>query len=191
MGLNSAKVIEICNHYIPKNTTYVIDGGNTAVWAHLYLLLKKESLIVSTYKFGMLGAGISQAIGASFVNNNIVVCFTGDGAMGFHPQEIETAVRYKRKIIYIVFCDKQWGMVKLNQSFSLKPIKTLLFKHLNPKENINTDFGEIDFAKLAESMGALGKRVRNEQELTTSLKECLEFSHCSVIHVDVDPVLHM
>ena len=190
-GLNSARVIHICNQYIPSNCTFVIDGGNTAVWAHFYIKLKEEDTIISTYKFGMLGAGISQAIGASFATNNIVVCFIGDGAMGFHPQEIETAVRYRRKIIYLVFCDKQWGMVKLNQSFALKPLKTLLLKHLKPEENINTDFEEIDFAKLACSMGALGKRAKNEQELITALKECLDFPHCSVIHIDVDPVLHM
>ncbi|MFN3604283.1 MAG: thiamine pyrophosphate-binding protein [Leptonema sp. (in: bacteria)] len=190
--INSGKAIETCNRILPENTTYVIDGGNTAVWTHFYLELKKENSIISTYKFGMLGAGISQAIGASYAKNNeIVVCFTGDGAMGFHPQEIETAVRYKRKIIYIVFCDKQWGMVKLNQSFSLKPLKTILFKHLSPKENINTDFEEIDFAKLAESMGAKGKRVQNIQTLEIALKECLDFPHCSVIHLDVDPIQHM
>jgi acetolactate synthase-1/2/3 large subunit len=148
--------------------------------------------MISTYKFGMLGAGVSQAIGASYAkNNDIVVCLIGDGAMGFHPQEIETAVRYKRKIIYIVFCDKQWGMVKINQSFALKPIKTLVFKHLSPEENINTDFGEIDFAKLAESMGAKGIRINNLSNIKNVLRECFDFPHCSVIHADIDPVKHM
>ena len=190
--IHPAQLIQACNEYLPENTTYVIDGGNTAVWSHFYLEIKKTMTMISTYKFGMLGAGVSQAIGASYAkNNDIVVCLIGDGAMGFHPQEIETAVRYKRKIIYIVFCDKQWGMVKINQSFALKPIKTLVFKHLSPEENINTDFGEIDFAKLAESMGAKGIRINNLSNIKNVLRECFDFPHCSVIHADIDPVKHM
>ncbi len=190
--IHPAKLITECNETLPENTTFVIDGGNTAVWAHFYIQLKQELSMISTYKFGMLGAGVSQAIGASYAKpNDVIVCLIGDGAMGFHPQEIETAVRYKRKIIYIVFCDKQWGMVKINQSFALKPLKTLIFKHLSPEENINTDFGEIDFAKLAESMGAKGIRVSSHSQIKQAIGECLKFPHCSVIHADIDPVKHM
>jgi acetolactate synthase-1/2/3 large subunit len=190
--IHPGQLILKCNHFLPKNTTYVIDGGNTAVWSHFFLDIKQENSLISTYKFGMLGAGVSQAIGASYAKeNDIIVCFIGDGAMGFHPQEIETAVRYKRKIIYIVFCDKQWGMVKINQSFALKPLKTLLFKHLSPEENINTDFNEIDFAKLAESMGANGIRINHLENIKQVIEECLKFPHCSVIHADVDPIKHM
>ena len=29
------------------------------------------------------------------------------------------------QILYIVLADKQWGMVKMNQQFTLKPLKTL------------------------------------------------------------------
>ncbi|GIX42004.1 MAG: acetolactate synthase large subunit [Leptospiraceae bacterium] len=190
--VHPAQLILACNKYFPDNTTYVIDGGNTAVWSQFYLDIKQENSMISTYKFGMLGAGVSQAIGASYAKeNDVIVCLIGDGAMGFHPQEIETAVRNKRKIIYIVFCDKQWGMVKINQSFALRPLKTLLFKHLSPEENINTDFGDIDFAKLAESMGAKGFRINQLDNIKEIIEECLNFSHCSVIHVDVDPVKHM
>ena len=52
-----------------------------------------------------------------------VCCIIGDGAMGFHPQEVETAVRNDAQVIYIVLCDKQWGMVKMNQQFMLQPVQ--------------------------------------------------------------------
>lgn len=190
--IHPAQLVWQCNESLPENTTYVVDGGNTAIWSHFFIKLKKELSMISTYKFGMLGAGVSQAIGASFAKpDDVIVCLIGDGAMGFHPQEIETAVRYKRKIIYIVFCDKQWGMVKINQSFALKPLKTMIFKHLSPEENINTDFGEIDFAKLAESMGAKGIRINNNSQIKQAIEECLKYPYCSVIHADIDPVKHM
>ncbi len=44
------------------------------------------------------------------------MCIIGDGAMGFHLQEIETAVRHDLPVVYLVLCDKQWGMVKFTQA---------------------------------------------------------------------------
>jgi acetolactate synthase-1/2/3 large subunit len=111
--------------------------------------------------------------------------------MGFHPQEIETAVRNKLKPIYVVACDRQWGMVKMNQQFALKPIKTLIKKSLGPHETINADLGEIRFDLLAQSMGAHGERVSTPAEFKKALERSLAADKCAVIHVDVNPVKHM
>ena len=37
--------------------------------------------------------------------------------------------------IYLVLCDKQWGMVKMNQQFALKPIKTLIRKYARSRRD--------------------------------------------------------
>ncbi len=95
------------------------------------------------------------------------------------------------KMLSMVLCDKQWGMVKMNQQFALRPIKTLIKKSLGPEETINADLGEIEFDKLAESMGAHGERVSNLQQLELALKRSLAAEKCAVIHIDVDPVKHM
>jgi acetolactate synthase-1/2/3 large subunit len=93
--------------------------------------------------------------------------------------------------LYLVLCDRQWGMVKMNQQFALKPLKTLIRKSLSPDETINADLGEIRFDKMAESMGAHGERVSGPEELEPALRRCLEAGRCAVVHVDVDPVAHM
>jgi acetolactate synthase-1/2/3 large subunit len=120
-----------------------------------------------------------------------VYCIIGDGAMGFHPQEVETAVRNHLPVIYIVLCDKQWGMVKMNQQFTLKPFKTLIRKSLSPEETINADLGEIQFDRLAQSMGAHGERVARLDQLRPALERSIASGKCAVVHVDVDPVAHM
>ena len=140
----------------------------------------------------MLGAGVAQALGAKRAcPDKQVYCVIGDGAMGFHPQEIETAVRNHLPVIYLVLCDKQWGMVKMNQQFALKPLKALVFKSLGPDETINTDLGEIEFDALARSMGAHGERVSDAKQLRPAIERSLASGRCAVIHVDVDPVKHM
>lgn len=190
--MNSAIIPATVQQVVPKDTPVIFDGGNTTIWANFYYQIEKPGSVFSTFKFGMLGAGTAQALGAAVANpGKPVVCMIGDGAMGFHPQEIETAVRNNLQVIYIVFCDKQWGMVKMNQHFALKPVKTLIKKTLSPEESIKSDLGEIKFDKLAESMGAHGERVSDPKDLKPALERALATGKCAVIHCDVNPVQHM
>ena len=190
--LNSAQIPHLANKVFPKNTPLVIDGGNTAIWTNFYYEVNDEMPLLSTFKFGMLGAGLGQALGAAVAKpDGPVLCIIGDGAMGFHPQEIETAVRNNLHVVFIVLCDKQWGMVKMNQHFALRPLKTMWKKTLEPHESINTDLGEIRFDLVAEAMGAHGEYVETIAELENALKTSIEVGKCTVIHAEVDPVKHM
>ncbi|MDE2380316.1 thiamine pyrophosphate-binding protein, partial [Bradyrhizobium sp.] len=190
--MNPAHIGNVCSDVFPEDTVLVADGGNAAIWAMFYHQVKVPNTVLSTFKFGMLGAGMAQAVGAAVARpGKPVCCIIGDGAMGFHPQEIETAVRNKAQIVFIVLCDKQWGMVKMNQQFMLRPFKTMLFKHLGPEETIKADLGEIEFDKLGQSMGAYGARVSDPKQLKPELERALASGKCAVIHVDVDPVKHM
>ena len=185
-------VASICRQFFDDDAVVIFDGGNTAVWGNFYHEVRTPNTILSTHHFGMLGAGVGQALGASVARpNSPVYCIIGDGAFGFHPQEIETAVRNNLRPIFLVCSDKQWGMVKINQQFALKPIKTMIKKSLSPEETINTDLGEIEFDKLARSMGGHGERVSDPEELVPAIERSLNSGKCSVIHVDVDPVKHM
>jgi acetolactate synthase I/II/III large subunit len=158
----------------------------------MYTASRVPNTILSTFKMGMLGAGVAQATGAAVARpDHPVCCIIGDGAMGFHPQEVETAVRNGLRVVYVVVCDRQWGMVKMNQQFMLKPVKTLIRKSLGPGETIKADLGEIRFDLLGESMGAYGERVADPRELRPALERALASGGCAVVHVDVDPVKHM
>lgn len=190
--MHPGQVATICQKVFRDDTLLVIDGGNTAIWANFYHQVRRPNTVLSTFKFGMLGAGVSQALGAQVAApDKRVCCIIGDGAMGFHPQEVETAVRNNLKPIYLVLCDRQWGMVKINQQFALKPLTTFLTKSLPESDTINTDLGEIRFDDLARSMGAHGERVDRASDLAPAIKRALAADRCAVIHVDVDRVAHM
>ncbi len=188
----TAHVGAICRQIFDDDAIATFDGGNSAVWGHFFHEVRVPNTQLATHHFGHLGAGVGQALGAAVARpDKQVYCITGDGAMGFNPQEIETAVRNNLKVIFLVCCDKQWGMVKMNMSFALKPLKTLIKKSLTPEETINTELSEIAFDKLAEAMGAHGERVADPAELQPAIERCLAAGKCSVIHVDVDPTKHM
>ena len=188
----TAHVGAICRKVFDDDAVVIFDGGNTAVWGNFFHEVRVPNTQLATHHFGHLGAGVGQALGAAVARpDKQVYCIIGDGAMGFNPQEIETAVRNDLKVIFLVCCDKQWGMVKMNMSFALKPLKTLIKKSLSPEETINTELSEIAFDKLAEAMGAHGERVADPAELQPAIERCLAAGKCSVIHVDVDPTKHM
>jgi acetolactate synthase-1/2/3 large subunit len=190
--MHPAHIGAVCRELFPPESVLVADGGNATIWAMFYHQVLVPNTLLSTFKFGMLGAGMAQAVGAAIARpGKPVCCIIGDGAMGFHSQEVETAVRNKAQVIYIVLCDKQWGMVKMNQQFTLRPLKTLLFKHLDADETINADLGEIEFDKLGQAMGAYGERVSDPAQLKPALARALAAGRCAVIHIDVDPVKHM
>ncbi|OCS86775.1 thiamine pyrophosphate-binding protein [Caryophanon tenue] len=190
--INPARVPNAIGKVFPKHTPLVMDGGNTVIWANFYYTVNDVMPLHSTFKFGMLGAGVGQALGVAVAKPNTpVVCIIGDGAMGFHPQEIETAIRNHLHVVYIVMCDKQWGMVKMNQHFALRPLKTMLKKTLDPHESINADLGEIRFDLVAEAMGAHGEYVTHPNQLEEAMQRSIEVGKCTVIHVEVDPVKHM
>jgi acetolactate synthase-1/2/3 large subunit len=167
-----------------------IDGGNTAVWCAHYYRNARPDAIHSTFKFGMLGAGVGQALGLKAAHpDRPVACIIGDGAMGMHPQEVETAVRERLPVIYLVLCDRQWGMVKLTQQVGIGELRTAM--GIESEGTVNTDFEEIRFDQLAESMGALGLRVAAPAELEEALQRALDSGRPAVIHVDVDPAAHL
>lgn len=191
-GISPADVPVLCQQSLPEDTLWVLDGGNTTVWSHFFLQARTPASILTTFKLGMLGAGVAQALGAKVAHpDRTVCCLIGDGAMGFHPQEIETAVRNDLQVIYVVFVDRAWGMVKIGQHFATRPIKTLVRKQLDESETFNADFSEIRFDDLARSMGAHGERVTVPAELKPALQRSLASGKPAVLHVDVDPVNHM
>ncbi len=192
MPMHSARVPDTCQRVLGDDAVMVVDGGNTSIWAHFFTQVRSPASVFTTPKMGMLGAGCSQVLAAKVAYpDRPVYCVIGDGAMGFHPQEIETAVRHDLPVIWLVLCDKQWGMVKINQQFALKPVKTLIKKTLSPEETINADLGEIAFDELARSMGAFGERVADPAGLEGALRRAVASGRPAVIHVDVDPVAHM
>ena len=194
--LHSANVPLVCREVFDDDALLVIDGGNTAVWTNLFHENRTPGCVLSTFKFGMLGAGMGQALGAQIARpGRQVYCIIGDGAMGMHPQEIETAVRNELPIVFLVLCDRQWGMVKFSQGMATDAETMLEKKALPPEQTLNTDLGEIRFDRLAESMGAHGEHVSRACDLRPALERCLavggETRRPSVVHVDVDRVAHL
>ncbi len=193
--LHTAHLPALMQRVLPDDTVLVLDGGTTPVWGALYHEVRRPHSVLSTLgKFGMLGAGVPQALGAKAAEpDRFVACLTGDGAFGFHPQEIETAVRAGLPILVVVAVDLAWGMVKTTQEMTIDSERLFAEGGLPDEMHINTDFSPIRYDLMAQSMGARGLRVSASDALEDTLaqaRDLVQQGHPVVVHVDVDKVAH-
>jgi acetolactate synthase-1/2/3 large subunit len=98
-------------------------------------------------------------------------------------------VREKLPVVYVVLCDRQWGMVKLTQQFGIGELRAAM--GIEGEGTINTDFEEVRFHEVAQAMGAHGERVSAPGDLRGVLQRALDSGRPAVIHVDVDPAAHL
>ena len=176
---------------LPADTIFVLDGGNTVLWGSFISCLAPNTRL-STWHMGHLGSGQGYALGAAAARPATKVClFTGDGAMGFHMQELETAVRYGLNIMFVIVADKQWGMVKINQMVNMEQHKERYPNALKATGCVNTDLGPIAWAELAKAVGMPGENAKTVEEFQAAAARFAALKGPSLIQIDVDPVAHM
>jgi acetolactate synthase I/II/III large subunit len=182
---------------MPDDTIWVFDGGNTTVWSNFHHRARVPRSVLSTFKFGMLGAGMGQALGAAVAAPDRRVCvIIGDGAFGMHPTEVESAVRLGLPIVFVVLVDGQWGMVKMSQQIQAHPIATVVHKMLTnstiPDDMIEyADFAPARYDLLAEALGAHGEHVADSADLEAALERARDCGGPAVVQVDVHHVEHL
>jgi acetolactate synthase-1/2/3 large subunit len=85
----------------------ILDGGEFAQWAQACLTAPNR---VSNGVAGAIGAGLPFAVAARLAQPDApVIAIMGDGTFGFHPAEIDTAVRYRLPFVAIVGNDARWN----------------------------------------------------------------------------------
>jgi acetolactate synthase-1/2/3 large subunit len=108
-----------------------------------------------------------------------VVCFTGDGGFWYHLQELETAVRCGIPTVTVVNNNNSLNQETtiFRQAYGGKPSK---------KQGEMWHFSQVNFATIAESMGALGIRVTKPGELRSALDRAISSGRPVVVEVMSD-----
>ncbi|MEZ4618883.1 MAG: thiamine pyrophosphate-binding protein, partial [Caldilineaceae bacterium] len=160
---------------LPSNAILVSDTGHSGIWTGTMLDLRhpEQSYIRCA---GSLGWGLPAAMGAKCAApDRPVLCFTGDGGIWYHIGELETAVRCGINTVTVV-----------NNNHSLNQEKRGV-EAIYGGQSTGSDelwlFPETNFAKIAESMGALGLTVHKPSELAGALDQAFAANRPVVIDV--------
>ena len=158
--VNPGRMVQIVRDFFPREAITVMDGGNTSLWTASYNPILSPRSYLYTAKFGHLGTGLPYAIGAKLAApDRPVYLISGDGAIGFNIQELETAARYHLPIIVVVVCDRGWGMERSSQMFGM--LDELVECELHP----GTRYDQV-----AEAFGCHGELVEDIDQLRPALE---------------------
>ncbi|HCU8320591.1 TPA: acetolactate synthase AlsS [Staphylococcus aureus] len=172
--LHPVEIIESMQKVLTDETTVTVDVGSHYIWmARNFRSYNPRHLLFSN---GMqtLGVALPWAISAALVRPNTqVVSVAGDGGFLFSSQDLETAVRKNLNIIQLIWNDGKYNMVEFQEETKYK-------------RSSGVDFGPVDFVKYAESFGAKGLRVTNQEELEAAIKEGYETDGPVLIDIPVN-----
>jgi acetolactate synthase-1/2/3 large subunit len=164
---------------MPDDAIVLVDTGHAGMWMSQYFDLTQpgQDYLRSC---GHLGWSFSAGIGAKCaVPGRPVIAFTGDAGLYYHLGEIETAVRWNINSVTIVN-DNCGG----NQS--KRGFDRAYGGESTPRSRRMWTYADVDLARLATDMGALGIRVDKPGDLRPSLERALEADRPAVIDVRTD-----
>ncbi len=195
-GVTPEKIINTINETFSESIV-VTDVGQHQMWTTQYLEMNEYKQLLTSGGLGTMGYGFPAAIGAQFGNpDKTVICISGDGGMQMNIQEMATAVAWELPLILCIFNNSCLGMVRQWQKlfYGKRYSSTCLRGGKNCKSHCSglniseanssgTDSSGVssscpayspDFVKLAESYGAYGIRVENEEDIRSAFLQAME-----------------
>jgi acetolactate synthase-1/2/3 large subunit len=160
---------------LPPGTTVVTDGGEVATWAANALTAVAVRRSMPSGYQGHLGIGTGFTIGVHKAEpERRVVQITGDGAIGFHLQELDTMVRHGLPIVSIVMNNQSWGMSLQGQRVIFGPDVELI-----------SLLGPTPYEKVAEAFGAYGERVDRPEDVGPAVRRALDSGKPALLNVAI------
>lgn len=123
--------------------------------------------------FACLGSALPMTLGAKLGwPDRQMVCLCGDGGFTFNASELETAVREKLSATVVIFDDQSYGSIRAIQKNRYGRV-------------VGADFGEVDFAALARSLGAQGQTIARPAEFEQAFARALASDQMTVLDVRI------
>ena len=170
MPLRVEPVFKEINRIAEKDAVFVCDVGNVTIYGVRFLNMNNKQQFTTSGFFATMGYGVPGGIGAklSFPKRQVFT-LNGDGGFAMVMQDIITQVKYQLPIINIVFSNASLGFIDAEQEDTKQP-------------KYGVDLMDVDYAKVAEAMGARAFTVTKREEL----KRVFDEAKASKIPVLID-----
>jgi acetolactate synthase-1/2/3 large subunit len=169
---------ELTRH-VPDDAIVVADTGHAGMWmgGMFDLTSPRQSYMRSA---GHLGWAFPAGLGAKCAcPQRPVVTFTGDAGFWYHIAEVETAARWNINAVTVVNNNGSGNQSKRGFDRVYGGQQTAKAREL-------WTFSKVDFARIAQDMGALGIRVEQASAFPAALAQALVADRPAVIDVVTD-----
>jgi len=172
------RVVAELQRLLPEDAILIADPGTPCPYFSAFYEQRHAGRhFISNRAHGALGYSLSAAIGAAIGRPGVkCVAAMGDGAFGFTVGELETVMRLKLPITFIVFSNAGYGWIKAGQ-------KTKFHERY-----FSVDFDRGDHARIAEAYGLKAWRVEDPRELKPALKAAIESAGPTLVDVIAQPL---
>jgi len=154
-------------------SVFVCDGGEFGQWAQAVLHAPHR---VINGVAGSIGAALPFAIGARCAQPDApVIAVMGDGTFGFHPAEIDTAVRYRAPFLAVVGNDARWNAEHQIQ-----------LREYGAERAIGTDLLPTRYDEVARGFGGHGELVTDPGQLLNAARRAMDSGSPALLNVMIE-----
>jgi acetolactate synthase-1/2/3 large subunit len=172
------RVVADLQGVLAPDAVIVADPGTPCPYFSAYYVGKRAGRhFISNRAHGALGYSLSGAVGAHFGRPGVkCVSVMGDGSFGFTGGELETVVRHKLPITFVVLTNSTYGWIKAGQKSGFGA------------RYFSVDFDRTDHARVAEAYGLKVWRVEDPLQLRPALAAALEHPGPTLVDVLTQPL---
>lgn len=170
------RVVDAVVRAAPAESRFVTSHGNVDFWADPRIPVRQLRSYFRTGQSGALGAELPYAVGTALQDpSRPSIVFVGDGAVGYHISELDTAARFDAPVIVVVLDDSSWGAIAMPQRMSYDVEVAMA---LPPREwsTVAAGLGGVGVTATAETIGA-------------EIEQAVQRGGPTLIHVPVRPTL--
>ena len=173
--LNPYHIMRLIDQHVGGDDLLVADTGYMAAWA-VTVLQQKKAGRNTLRAAGSLGWAFPAAFGAKLAvgPKRRVFALTGDGGLGYHLPDLETALRLKLPTVTIV-------MNNCSLAFEYH-VQKYVHEELCPEAS---EFLDVKFGDVAKAFGAHGERVTSAAEFIPALRRAEESGKPAIVDVVV------
>ena len=163
---------------LPSDAIVVADAGTPCPYFSAYYIQADPGRkFITNRAHGALGYSLSASVGASFGRPGVkCVSVMGDGSFGFTVGELETVIRHKLPITFVVVSNATYGWIKAGQ------------KTKYDSQYFSVDFGRSNHARIAEAYGIKSWSVDDPAALRGVLDAAVNYPGPSLVDVMVQPL---
>ncbi|WP_299771330.1 thiamine pyrophosphate-binding protein [uncultured Tateyamaria sp.] len=173
--ISPVKLSQTLDRLMPDNAVVTSEPGVSAIYPSALLTFRRAGRrYITNYSMGALGYSVPAALGASYASDGPVISFTGDGSLGFVMGDMETIKRSGKNVTIVL---------NRNDSFGWIRGEAVLLDDLDAPWS--TDFGTVDYLKIAEGFGFATSRITSEADIESTLATAIAHDGASFIEIMV------
>jgi 3D-(3,5/4)-trihydroxycyclohexane-1,2-dione acylhydrolase (decyclizing) len=185
-ALNQSQVIGLANTLSDPRDVVVCAAGSMPGDLHKLWRTRERKGYHVEYGYSCMGYEIAGALGVkmAFPEREVYV-MVGDGSYLMMNSEIASAVTLGCKLILVVLDNRGYGCInRLQQECGSAPFNNLLKDVCGSEDGV---VHAVDFAKHAESLGAVSEKVTGVGQLNAALARARASRQTYAIVIDTDP----